>query len=130
MKEIKPSFKISIALNQTDIHWIEEELLRIREEIFSTGSFGKEVFNKVLRGVEKEAIKVTRACKKCGTFLVKNGNEPKKIRTLIGAVETKRVRFRCQRCKEDIYPFQRILRTGKGVEKSSLDMLHDLSRKK
>jgi hypothetical protein len=34
MKEIKPSFKISIALNQTDIQWIEEELLRIREEIF------------------------------------------------------------------------------------------------
>lgn len=77
MKEIKPSFKISIALNQTDIHWIEEELLlRIREEIF------KKVFNKVLRGVEKEAIKVTRVCKKCKTLLVNNGNEPKKIRTL------------------------------------------------
>ena len=108
MKEIKLSFKISIALNQTDIHWIEEKLLRIREEIF------KEVFSKVLRRIEKEAIKVTRICKKCGSFLLKNGNEPKKIRTLIGVVGAKRVRFRCQRCKEDIYPLDEAIGLSKG----------------
>jgi hypothetical protein len=34
MKEIKVSFTISIPLKQTDIHWIEEELLKKREEVF------------------------------------------------------------------------------------------------
>lgn len=108
MKEIKHSFKISISLNQTDIHWIEEELLRIREETF------KEVLSKVLRSIEKEAIKVAKRCKKCGSSLVKNGNEPKKIRTLIGTVEAKRVRFRCQKCKEDIYPLDEAIGLSKG----------------
>ena len=34
MKEIRISFTISIPLKQTDIHWIEEELLKKREEVF------------------------------------------------------------------------------------------------
>jgi hypothetical protein len=108
MKEIKLSFKISISLNQTNIHWIEEELLRIREEVF------KEVFNKVLRRIEKEAIKVTKTCKECGSSLVKNGSEPKKIKTLIGIIEAKRTRFRCQRCREDTYPLDEAIGLNRG----------------
>jgi hypothetical protein len=34
MNEIRISFRISILLKQTDIHWIEEELLKKREEVF------------------------------------------------------------------------------------------------
>jgi len=34
MKEIKLSFDINIALNQTDIHYVEEELLKMREDLF------------------------------------------------------------------------------------------------
>ena len=34
MKEIKLSFEVSIVLERTDVHWVEEELLRIREEVF------------------------------------------------------------------------------------------------
>jgi len=34
MKKIRISFTISIPLKQTDIHWIEEELLKKREEVF------------------------------------------------------------------------------------------------
>lgn len=34
MKEIKLSFTISIPLKQTDIHSLEEELLKKREEVF------------------------------------------------------------------------------------------------
>ena len=34
MKEIRVSFDVNIALRQTDVHWMEEELLRVREEVF------------------------------------------------------------------------------------------------
>ncbi len=34
MKEIKISFTISIPLKQVDIHWVEDELLKKREEVF------------------------------------------------------------------------------------------------
>jgi len=34
MKEIRLSFELKIALKQTDVHWVEEELLRLREEVF------------------------------------------------------------------------------------------------
>ncbi len=33
MKEIKIFFKVSIVLKQTDVQWIKEELLRVREEV-------------------------------------------------------------------------------------------------
>ena len=45
MKEMKISFEVSIVLEQTDVHWIEEELLRIREEVFLG------VFKRVMREV-------------------------------------------------------------------------------
>jgi hypothetical protein len=32
-KEIKLSFEVSIVLKQTDVHWVEEELLRMREGV-------------------------------------------------------------------------------------------------
>jgi len=34
MKEIRISFELRIALKQTDVHWVEEELLRLREAVF------------------------------------------------------------------------------------------------
>ncbi len=34
MKEIRLSFELKIALKQTDVHWVEEELLRLRKEGF------------------------------------------------------------------------------------------------
>ena len=33
LKEIKLSFGVSIVLKQIDVHWVEEELLRMREEV-------------------------------------------------------------------------------------------------
>jgi hypothetical protein len=108
MKEIKLSFKINIALNQSDINWIEEELLRTREEIF------KEVFKELLRRIEKEVMKEDKVCEECGSFLVKNGSESKKIRTLIGVIKIKRVRLRCKKCKKDIYPLDEAIGLSKG----------------
>lgn len=34
MKEIKLSFDINIVLDQTDIHYVKEELLKMREDLF------------------------------------------------------------------------------------------------
>src|SRR5574341_866286 len=50
MKEIKLSFEVSIVLERTDVHWVEEELLRIREETFLV------VFKRVMREIVEEAI--------------------------------------------------------------------------
>ena len=108
MKEIKLSFEVSIVLERTDVHWVEEELLRIREEVFLG------VFKRVMREIEEEALRGVRVCKKCGWVLVKNGREVKKIKTLIGVVEVNRVRLRCQGCCEDIYPLDEAIGLGCG----------------
>jgi hypothetical protein len=99
MKEIKLSFKLSIVLNQSDIHWVEEKLLRMREELFL------EILEKVISEIEKKALKEQSKCDICGSALVKNGSEKRKIKTLVGEIAVSRVRMRCQKCKLDIYPF-------------------------
>lgn len=98
MKEIRLSFDLRIALKQTDVHWVEEELLKLREQVFL------EVLKRVLREIEEEALKGVSGCRRCGSVLVRNGHEPKRIKTLIGTVQVDRVRLRCQGCGEDIYP--------------------------
>lgn len=100
MKEIKVSFTISIPLKQTDIHWIEEELLKKREEVFI------EAMKKVMEGIEKEAIKSKELCSDCGLTLVKNGSETKKVKTLLGTLVIKRARLRCQRWWEGYLSFR------------------------
>lgn len=47
MKEIKLSFDINLALKQYDVHWIEEQLLHLREEVFL------DMLRKVLREIEE-----------------------------------------------------------------------------
>jgi len=99
MKEIKLSFKLSIVLNQTDIHWVEEELLKMRQELFL------EVLEKVISEIEREALKGQSKCDICRSALVKNGSEKRKIKTLVGEITINRARLRCKRCELDIYPF-------------------------
>lgn len=110
MKEIKVSFTTSISLKQTDIHWIEEELLKKREEVFI------EVMKKVMEGIEEEAVKSKGLCPDCGLTLVSNGSETKKIKTLLGTLRIRRTRLRCQRCGKEIYPLDEAI----GVEGDSV----------
>ncbi len=112
MKEMKISFEVSIVLERTDVHWVEEELLRVREEVFL------EVFKRVMREIEEEALSRGRVCKKCGLQLVRNGRELKRIKTLIGAVGVNRVRLRCQGCREEIYPLDEAIGLGSGEQMS------------
>lgn len=48
MKEIELSFKIRTSLKRTDVHWVEGELLRLREKVFV------EVFRRVMQ--ERETV--------------------------------------------------------------------------
>ena len=120
MKEMKVSFEIRITLQQTDVHWVEQELLRVRQEVFL------EVFKRVMEQIERQGLKRVRRCKRCGRVLVRNGKERKEIKTLVGTVRINRVRLRCQRCRQDIYPLDQALglvrreRVTMGVRERSL----------
>jgi len=56
MKEITISFSLRVALKRTDLYWVEEELERLRQ------------------------------CERCGSALVRNGQERKEIKTLLGTI--------------------------------------------
>jgi len=130
VKEIKLSFDLSIVLNQTDIHFVEDELLKIREEMFL------EVLEKVITEIEKEASKGQDNCDVCGSALVKNGHEMKKIKTLVGEITVNRARLRCKRCELDIYPFDNAIglsgkkHTTLGVRERSLWAATEVSYEK
>lgn len=99
MKEINLSFNVNILLNQTDIHFIEEEMLKMREDIFLN------VLEKTLLQIEIEATGKDSKCQKCGYPLVKNGSDKRKIKTLLGEIEIKRSRMYCKKCRANTYPF-------------------------
>jgi len=98
MKEIGLSFQLKISLQRRDVHWIEEELLRLREEMFL------EVLKRILKAIEEEALKEMKLCQRCGAGLIRYGREERKIRTLVGGVKVLRVRLHCQGCGQDGYP--------------------------
>jgi hypothetical protein len=51
MKEIELSFTVRILPKQTDVHWIEEELLRLRREAFLS------VMERVILEIEREILR-------------------------------------------------------------------------
>jgi hypothetical protein len=108
MKEIELSFTIRILPRQTDVHWIEEELLRLREEVFLG------VLEKVMLEIEREVLKGKRQCGRCGAVLVRNGREARRIKTLVGEVKVNRVRLRCQGCGVENYPLDEAMGLGSG----------------
>jgi len=103
MKEIKLSFDINLALKQYDVHWIEQQLLQLREEVFL------DILRKVLREIEAIAVGSQGRCEECGGVLVRNGHEYKQIRTLVGALRYRRIRLRCRGCGREIYPLDRAI---------------------
>jgi len=98
MKELNFSFQVKITLKRRDVHWIEGELLRVREEMFL------EVLKRILKEIEEEALREGKQCKRCGVDLIRYGREEKKIRTLVGSTKIFRVRLHCPGCGEDNYP--------------------------
>lgn len=98
MKEINFSFKLRISLKQRDDHWMEEELLRLRDEMFL------EVLKRILGVIEERALKEMKLCERCGGRLIRYGREGRKIRTLVASLKVLRVRLHCQGCGQDRYP--------------------------
>jgi hypothetical protein len=54
--------------------------------------------------IEGEVLGGTRECKACGLEMVRNGREPRRLKTLLGVLEVKRVRLRCPGCGQEVYP--------------------------
>jgi hypothetical protein len=103
VKEIRLSFDINLTLKQYDVHWIEEQLLQLREEVFL------EMLQKILGEIEAYALGSQTQCERCGDLLVRNGYEFKQIRTLVGALRYRRIRLRCRVCGDDIYPLDKAI---------------------
>jgi len=74
---------------------VEEELLRIREEVFLA------LLKRVLEEIEGEVLRGSRECEGCGLGIVRNGQALRRIKTLLGVVELERVRLRCPRCGQE-----------------------------
>jgi len=98
MKEIELSLTVRILPKQTDVHWIEEDLLRLRPEVFLR------VTQKVILEIEQEILKGERRCDRCGLVLVRKGQEIKRIKTLVKEVEIRCGRLRCPGCGRESYP--------------------------
>jgi uncharacterized protein UPF0236 len=104
LKEIVLPFHVSITLTQTDVHWVEAQLLEQRTKLFL------DVLHQILGHIEGEAISRATGCPKCGgRRLVHNGRVPLKLETLLGRIEYARQRLRCRGCGEDVYPLDEAL---------------------
>lgn len=73
-----------------------------------------EVLKRVMAEIEQEALQEAKQCESCGSVLVRNGQEKKKIKTLVGTVELNRVRLRCPKCQQDSYPLDQAIGLGEG----------------
>jgi hypothetical protein len=98
MKEIEISLEIKIALKRHDVHWIEEELLRLREDAFLV------VLRRIFEEVEGESLRSRRVCPDCGGEYVRNGRAAKRMRTMVGELRYWRVRLRCLGCGREEFP--------------------------
>jgi hypothetical protein len=102
MKEMTLSLTMRITLTQTDVHWLEAELLEQRTQLF------REALHRVVAEIEATAL-AAAACPTCGGPLVCNGRVPLVLETLLGRLEYARQRMRCPRCTVDVYPLDQAL---------------------
>jgi hypothetical protein len=98
MKEIRISFSITLLIDRCDVNYVEEELLKKREDVF------KEIMVRVLERIERERLRQEIKCPACEGDAIKKGSEGRKIETLIGKILYTRARFKCKRCGGEFYP--------------------------
>ena len=102
MKKIEISLTVRIPLTQTDVHWLEAQLLEQRAQLF------RAALRHVVAEVEAAVLPEAR-CPACGGPLVGNGRAPLAVETLLGRLEYARQRCRCPRCRVDVYPVDQAL---------------------
>lgn len=108
MKELRISLEVRMTLERHDVHHLEEELLRLREEAFLV------ILRRILENIEWEALKGVGACSRCGGRYVRNGRKAKLLRTLVGEVRYGRVRVRCLGCGGERFPLDEALGLEEG----------------
>jgi len=97
VREIHIPLVVRLSLSQTDVHWVEAQLLVQRTELFQG------VLAAVVAEIEAQAIEGA-CCPACGGALVRNGRVPLVLETLLGRLEYARQRMRCRACGVDVYP--------------------------
>jgi len=102
MKEMTLSLTVRIPLTQTDVHWLEAQLLEQRMQLF------QEALHRVVARIEATVLR-RAACPECRGPLVGNGRVPLVLETLLGRLEYGRQRLRCPRCALDVYPLDQAL---------------------
>jgi len=102
MKEICLSLTVRIPLAQTDVHWLEAQLLAQRTKLF------EEALHAVIAHIEATVLQAA-TCPECGGKVVSNGRVPLVLETLVGRLEYARQRCRCPRCAVDVYPLDAAL---------------------
>ncbi len=102
MKELSLSFNLNIPSKRHDVHWIEDKLLKLREETFL------KVFRQILVRIEQEALEEIERCERFGEVLARNGREVKKIRALLVSLRVARDGLCCQGCGEERYPLDEV----------------------
>jgi len=65
--------------------------------------FFSDMLLEVLRKIEAIAAERQTRCEGCGKLLVRNGHGYKQIKTLVGALRYRRIRLRCQKCREGVF---------------------------
>jgi len=98
MKDIVISFTFTLTLEQTDVHWLEEQLLAQREHAALV------VLQKAAAAIAAEVEANPAACPKCGKPMIRRGRVSRRVETLLGVLTVERVRVRCLECHEDQYP--------------------------
>jgi hypothetical protein len=102
MKEMCLSLTVRITLTQTDVHWLEAQLLEQRTKLF------QEALHAVVAHLEATVLE-RAACPTCGGRLRGNGRVPLVLETLLGRLAYPRQRLRCPRCALDVYPLDAAL---------------------
>lgn len=102
MKEIHIPLSVRITLTQTDVHWVEVQLLEQRTELF------RAALHAVVARIEATVLKEA-TCPECVGPVVGNGRVPLVLETLLGRLEYTRQRLRCPRCRVDVYPLDAAL---------------------
>lgn len=111
MKELELSFSIKLALERTDVNFVEEKLLVERERVF------QELLLRVLSWIEGVVTRERPRCGCTGELMEREGRNPRKLVTLLGEVSFKRARYRCKVCGRERYPLDEAL--GLEVERKS-----------
>jgi hypothetical protein len=104
---------VTVDVSRTDVNSLEEQLLGERARLF------RQVMVEVASGLEAQALARRERCAGCGGRWRRNGRKRRVLETLLGRIELRRVRLRCEGCGAECYPLDATLGLGAG-EKHTL----------